>query len=249
MRRSTSAGPRSPHLPTRHPHLPDRGHLGPTMFAGSASTDAAHRRGGHRRRRPLRTARPVPISTGRGGQGVASGGVMWLSGAPGAQRCSDDELAAIGDQAHRPACKVTAPRHGDVGVRAAIESASTASSTASLMSEEHQGSRWRRARSWVPTCSTGHGRLEGRTELQGQGGRGVPGSPGSRSHVSSTPAPGSPPAPTRPPSRAGRTGRTMRRWCSGDTADRRHPHVDSNSAELVQIKDALGRLAPSAWPT
>ena len=50
----------------------------------------------------------------------ASGGVMSHSGPPGAQQYSDEELAAIVDEAHRAGLKVAAHAHGDAGIRACI---------------------------------------------------------------------------------------------------------------------------------
>src|SRR4029078_946530 len=48
----------------------------------------------------------------------ASGGVMSHSGLAGAQQYSDEELAAIADEAHRARIKVAAHAHGDAGIRA-----------------------------------------------------------------------------------------------------------------------------------
>ena len=45
----------------------------------------------------------------------ASGGVMSHSGEAGAQQYSDEELAAIVDEAHRAGIKVAAHAHGDAG--------------------------------------------------------------------------------------------------------------------------------------
>jgi imidazolonepropionase-like amidohydrolase len=51
----------------------------------------------------------------------ASGGVMSLTGPPGAQHYSDEELCAIVDEAHRRGMRVAAHAHGDDGIKAAIE--------------------------------------------------------------------------------------------------------------------------------
>ena len=50
----------------------------------------------------------------------ASGGVMSHSALAGAQQYSDEELAAIVDEAHRAGVKVAAHAHGDAGIRACI---------------------------------------------------------------------------------------------------------------------------------
>jgi imidazolonepropionase-like amidohydrolase len=50
----------------------------------------------------------------------ASGGVMSHSGAAGAQQYSDEEIAAIVDEAHRAGLRVAAHAHGDAGIRACI---------------------------------------------------------------------------------------------------------------------------------
>ncbi len=52
---------------------------------------------------------------------VASGGVMSPTGVPGAQQYSDEELAAIADEAHRRGLKVATHCHGDVAVNAALD--------------------------------------------------------------------------------------------------------------------------------
>ncbi|MHB1583541.1 MAG: metal-dependent hydrolase family protein [Acidimicrobiales bacterium] len=50
----------------------------------------------------------------------ASGGVMSHSTAPGSQQYSDEELAAIADEAHRSGVKVAAHAIGDAAIRACI---------------------------------------------------------------------------------------------------------------------------------
>ena len=50
----------------------------------------------------------------------ASGGIMSVSGPPGAQQYSDEEFAAIVDEAHRAGVRVAAHAHGDAGIRACI---------------------------------------------------------------------------------------------------------------------------------
>src|ERR1051325_11754574 len=50
----------------------------------------------------------------------ASGGVMSHSGEAGAQQYSDEELAAIVDEAHRAGIRVAAHAHGDGALRACV---------------------------------------------------------------------------------------------------------------------------------
>ena len=50
----------------------------------------------------------------------ASGGVMSFSTAAGCQQYSDEELAAIVDEAHRNGLRVAAHAHGDAGIRGCI---------------------------------------------------------------------------------------------------------------------------------
>ena len=66
----------------------------------------------------------------------ASGGVMSHTGPAGAQQYSDEELAAIADEAHRAGLKVAAHAHGDDGIRAAIEAGIDCIEHGSLMSDE-----------------------------------------------------------------------------------------------------------------
>ena len=66
----------------------------------------------------------------------ASGGVMSHTGLAGAQQYSDEELAAIVDEAHRAGLKVAAHAHGDDGIRAAIEAGIDCIEHGSLMSDE-----------------------------------------------------------------------------------------------------------------
>jgi imidazolonepropionase-like amidohydrolase len=66
----------------------------------------------------------------------ASGGVMSHTGPAGAQQYSDEELAAIADEAHRAGLKVAAHAHGDAGIRAALEAGFDCIEHGSLMSDE-----------------------------------------------------------------------------------------------------------------
>ena len=51
----------------------------------------------------------------------ASGGVLSATGPPGAQQYSNDELAAIADEAHRRGVRVATHAHGDTAVNAALD--------------------------------------------------------------------------------------------------------------------------------
>jgi imidazolonepropionase-like amidohydrolase len=117
----------------------------------------------------------------------ASGGVMSHSGAAGAQQYSDEELAAIVDEAHRAGIRVAAHAHGDAGIRACIragvdciEHGSLASDDTIRLMVEH-GTYWfrrvtcpkastslelrRSFRPRPPKCSLGHGRCSARQSL------------------------------------------------------------------------------------
>jgi imidazolonepropionase-like amidohydrolase len=66
----------------------------------------------------------------------ASGGVMSHTGPAGAQQYSNEELAAIADEAHRAGLRVAAHAHGDDGIRAAIEAGIDCIEHGSLASDE-----------------------------------------------------------------------------------------------------------------
>ncbi|MEU4430647.1 amidohydrolase family protein [Nocardia rhamnosiphila] len=106
-----------------HAITPTGGHLDPTMFQRLAphimpmSVEEGMADGVPAVRRATRYqikygAAVIKIS--------ASGGVMSHSTAPGTQQYSDEELAAIVDEAHRAGIKVAAHAHGDAGIRACI---------------------------------------------------------------------------------------------------------------------------------
>jgi imidazolonepropionase-like amidohydrolase len=114
-------GPRV--IPAGHAITPTGGHLDPTMFQrfapgvlplaieeGIADGVAAIRRAV--RYQIKHGAQLIKVS--------ASGGVMSHSGAAGAQQYSDEELAAIVDEAHRAGIRVAAHAHGDAAIRACI---------------------------------------------------------------------------------------------------------------------------------
>jgi imidazolonepropionase-like amidohydrolase len=114
-------GPRI--FPAGHAITPTGGHLDPTMFQGLApgimpqSVEQGIANGVAEVRKAVRYqikygAKLIKIS--------ASGGVMSFSSAAGCQQYSDEELAAIVDEAHRNGLRVAAHAHGDSGIRACI---------------------------------------------------------------------------------------------------------------------------------
>jgi imidazolonepropionase-like amidohydrolase len=129
-------GPRI--VPAGHAITPTGGHLDPTMFQGLAphimplSVEEGICDGVEQIRRGVR------YQVKYGAQVIkvcASGGVMSLTGSPGAQHYSDEELRAIVDEAHRRGIKVAAHAHGDQGIRAAVEAGIDCIEHGSLMSE------------------------------------------------------------------------------------------------------------------
>jgi imidazolonepropionase-like amidohydrolase len=129
-------GPRI--VPAGHAITPTGGHLDPTMFQGLApgimplTVDEGLCDGVEQIRRAVR------YQIKYGAQVIkvcASGGVMSLTGSPGAQHFSDEELRAIVDEAHRRGLKVAAHAHGDQGIRAAVEAGIDCIEHGSLMSE------------------------------------------------------------------------------------------------------------------
>ncbi len=115
-------GPRV--VPAGHAITPTGGHLDPTMFQAFAphimplTVEEGIANGISEVRKAVRYqikhgAKVVKV--------CASGGVMSHTGPAGAQQYSNEELAAIADEAHRAGLKVAAHAHGDDGIRAAIE--------------------------------------------------------------------------------------------------------------------------------
>ena len=114
-------GPRI--IPAGHAITPYGGHLDPTVFQRLAPGIM-----------PLSVAEGIANGVGevrecvryqiRHGAKVikvsASGGVMSHSTGPGSQQYSDEELAAIADEAHRAGLRVAAHAVGDTAVRACI---------------------------------------------------------------------------------------------------------------------------------
>ena len=130
-------GPRI--VPAGHAITPTGGHLDPTMFQRLGpdimplSVEEGIANGVPEVRKAVRYqikygARLIKIS--------ASGGVMSHSGEAGAQQYSDEELAAIVDEAHRAGLKVAAHAHGDAGIRACIRAGVDCIEHGSLASDE-----------------------------------------------------------------------------------------------------------------
>jgi imidazolonepropionase-like amidohydrolase len=130
-------GPRI--VPAGHAITPTGGHLDPTMFQRLAphimplSPEEGIANGVPQVREAVRYqikygAELIKIS--------ASGGVMSHSTAAGAQQYSDEELAAIVDEAHRAGLKVAAHAHGDAGIRACIRAGVDCIEHGSLASDE-----------------------------------------------------------------------------------------------------------------
>src|SRR5437762_2861232 len=129
-------GPRV--VPAGHAITPTGGHLDPTMFQAFAphimplTVEEGIANGIDEVSNAVRYqikhgARVIKV--------CASGGVMSHTGPAGAQQYSDEELAAIADDAHRAGLKVAAHAHGDDGIRAAVEAGFDCIEHASLMSD------------------------------------------------------------------------------------------------------------------
>src|SRR6516225_3264223 len=115
------AGPRV--VSAGHAITPTGGHLDATMFQQLAprimplSVEEGIANGIAEVRQAVR----YQIKYGAGVIKIsASGGVMSFSTAAGAQQYSDEELAAIVDEAHRAGIRVAAHAHGDAGIRACL---------------------------------------------------------------------------------------------------------------------------------
>src|SRR5438094_8429427 len=131
------AGPRV--VPAGHAITPTGGHLDPTMFQALAphimplTVEEGIANGISEVRKAVRYqikhgARVVKV--------CASGGVMSHTGPAGAQQYSNEELAAIADEAHRAGLQVAAHAHGNDGIRAAIEAGIDCIEHGSLASDD-----------------------------------------------------------------------------------------------------------------
>src|SRR5438046_8284131 len=130
-------GPRV--VPAGHAITPSGGHLDPTMFQAFAphimplTVEEGIANGIDEVRKAVRYqikhgAKVIKV--------CASGGVMSHTGPAGAQQYSNEELAAIADEAHRAGLKVAAHAHGDEGIRAAIEAGIDCIEHGSLASDD-----------------------------------------------------------------------------------------------------------------
>ncbi|HXX90404.1 MAG TPA: amidohydrolase family protein [Acidimicrobiales bacterium] len=145
-------GPRV--VPAGHAITPTGGHLDPTMFQALAphimplTVEEGIADGVDEVRRAVR------YQIKHGAQLIkvcASGGVMSHAGTAGAQQYSDEELAAVVDEAHRAGLRVAAHAHGDDGIRAAIEAGIDCIEHGSLMTDETLDLLIERERFLVPT--------------------------------------------------------------------------------------------------
>lgn len=130
-------GPRI--VPAGHAISPTGGHLEPTMFQALGphvlplTVEEGVADGVDQIRRAVRYqikygARLIKV--------CASGGIMSHTGPAGAQQYSDEELAAVVDEAHRAGLRVAAHAHGDAGIRTAIRVGIDCIEHGSLMSDE-----------------------------------------------------------------------------------------------------------------
>lgn len=145
-------GPRI--IPAGHAITPTGGHLDPTMFQAFAphvlplTVEEGIANGISEVRRAVRYqikhgAKLIKV--------CASGGVMSHTGPAGAQQYSDEELAAIADEAHRAGLKVAAHAHGDDGIRACIRAGIDCIEHGSLATDETIASMVEHGTFLVPT--------------------------------------------------------------------------------------------------
>ncbi|CAI7980588.1 Amidohydrolase [Frankia sp. Hr75.2] len=122
-----------------HAITPTGGHLDPTMFQRLAPhiMPLGVEEGIANGVPQVRAAVRYQIKYGAGVIKIsASGGVMSHSTAAGAQQYSDEEIAAIVDEAHRAGLKVAAHAHGDAGIRACVRAGVDCIEHGSLASDD-----------------------------------------------------------------------------------------------------------------
>lgn len=130
-------GPRV--VPAGHAICPTGGHLDPTMFQALAPhlMPLTVEEGIANGTAEVRKAVRYQIKYGaKVIKACASGGIMSHTGPAGAQQYSNEELAAIADEAHRAGLKVAVHAHGDAGIRAAVEAGIDCIEHCSLASDE-----------------------------------------------------------------------------------------------------------------
>jgi imidazolonepropionase-like amidohydrolase len=143
-----------------HAITPTGGHLDPTMFQRFAPDVLPLRveEGIANGVPEVRKATRYQIKYGAGVIKIsASGGVMSHSGLAGAQQYSDEEIAAIVDEAHRAGIKVAAHAHGDAGIRACIRNGVDCIEHGSLASDETIGLMVEHGTFLVPTSYLSEG--------------------------------------------------------------------------------------------
>lgn len=130
-------GPRI--VPAGHAICPTGGHLDPTMFQAIAphimplTVEEGIANGVSEIRKAVR----YQIKYGaKVIKACASGGIMSHTGPAGAQQYSDEELAAIVDEAHRAGLRVAVHAHGEDGIRAALDAGVDCIEHCSLASDE-----------------------------------------------------------------------------------------------------------------
>jgi imidazolonepropionase-like amidohydrolase len=145
-------GPRV--VPAGHAITPTGGHLDPTMFQAFAphvlplTVEEGIANGVAEVRKAVR------YQIKHGAQLIkvcASGGIMSHTGPAGAQQYSDEELAAIADEAHRAGLRVAAHAHGDAGIRACIRAGIDCIEHGSLATDETLDLMVERGTFLVPT--------------------------------------------------------------------------------------------------
>jgi imidazolonepropionase-like amidohydrolase len=122
-----------------HAVTPTGGHLDPTMFQRLAPgmMPQTVEQGIANGVAEVRKAVRYQLKYGVGVIKIsASGGVMSFSTAAGAQQYSDEELAAIVDEAHRAGVRVAAHAHGDAAIRACVRAGVDCIEHGSLASDE-----------------------------------------------------------------------------------------------------------------